>query len=33
MRTINRACGVLVMVCGLVVLGHLALKHAGIALG
>ena len=32
MRMINRACGVLVMVCGLVVLVHLALKHAGITL-
>jgi threonine/homoserine/homoserine lactone efflux protein len=32
MRIINRTCGVLVMVCGLAVLGHLALKHAGIHL-
>ncbi len=32
MRIINRACGVLVMVCGLVVLIHLALKYAGITL-
>jgi threonine/homoserine/homoserine lactone efflux protein len=31
MRMINRACGILVMVCGLVVLVHLALKHAGMA--
>ncbi|MBW8707912.1 MAG: LysE family transporter [Alphaproteobacteria bacterium] len=32
MRIINRTCGVLVTVCGLVVLVHLALKHAGISL-
>ncbi|MFO1249367.1 MAG: LysE family transporter [Alphaproteobacteria bacterium] len=33
MRIINRTCGVLVMICGLVVLGHLALKYAGLSLG
>lgn len=32
MRIINQTCGVLVMVCGMVVLIHLALKYAGIAL-
>jgi threonine/homoserine/homoserine lactone efflux protein len=32
MRIINRICGVLVMVCGLVVLIHLALKYAGIGI-
>jgi threonine/homoserine/homoserine lactone efflux protein len=32
MRIINRICGVLVMVCGLVVLIHLVLKYAGIAI-
>lgn len=32
MRLINRICGVLVMVCGLVVLVHLFLKYAGLAL-
>jgi threonine/homoserine/homoserine lactone efflux protein len=32
MRIINRICGILVMVCGLVVLIHLALKYAGIGI-